>query len=91
MGSRGRLRKQTTDVFSLIAKKVSLRAGSEKVMDCGNVTWYLSPKLTVTDAEGKSVDLLLTLPVRATHKERGDGYLGITRVLLHFLATGFLQ
>lgn len=43
---------------------------------CGSTTWFAEPRLLHMGLEGHTT-LQMRLPIRARHRERGEGYLGL--------------
>ena len=57
--------------------RVTLLNGTEMRIACGGTLWYEQPRLMVTSASQTSTTVHLRLPIRAQHKVKGEGFLGL--------------
>ena len=68
---------QETEVFRLAAPPTWL-SGSDAKLACGGTTHYGQARLLVPGGDGRAeMEARVTMPIRARHAVRGEGYLGL--------------
>ena len=66
-----------SDPIDLSHMRVVMQSGANLVMTCGTVMWFQTPKLQLVNKEYVTTLLQVELPVRAEHRLKGKGYLGL--------------